>query len=210
MTTMLHEAIKAGISRALRGLAVGMPGRLEKYDSRSGRATVKPLIQEPDASGALQSMKPIAGVPVAMPGGASAALYLPPKVGDTGWLSFSHRSMELWLSRGGDAPPGDPRMMDLSDAVFFPGLQPFSAGSFAEQPDALVLRNTGGIKIKMRSGKIAIGNAQAELLDIIEQLLTRLETATTITAVGTYPLQPSVLGQITQIKILLAFIKGTL
>ncbi len=64
--------------------------------------------------------------------------------------------------------------------------------------------------MKMRGGKVAIGNSQAELLDIIEQMLTRLETATTITAVGTYPLQPAVLGQITQIKILLALIKGTL
>lgn len=208
--TMFHDAIKAGFAQALRGLAVGMPGRIESYDSKKGKATIKPLIQEPDTAGALKPLKPITGVPVYMPGGDSASLYLPVKKGDTGWLSFSHRSIEVWLTRGGDSPPGDPRIMDLSDAVFFPGLRPFSAGSFAEQADALVLKNSGGIKMKMRGGKVAIGNSQAELLDIIEQMLTRLETATTITAVGTYPLQPAVLGQITQIKFLLALIKGTL
>ncbi len=172
----LYDAIQACVVQALRGLYIGMPGRLEAYDHASGRGTVKPLIQEPDADGNLQSLKPIASVPVIMPGGGQAALYLPPKIGDTGWIAFSHRSMELWLDRGGDAPPGDPRIMDMTDAVFWPGLQPFSAGSLGEEEGAAVLRN-GEAKLKMKDGKVALGNNQAELLDIVDRLITAITTA---------------------------------
>lgn len=155
--TMLHEAIKAGVLAALRGLYIGMPGRLESYDPKTGKGVVKPLIMEPDHNGTDQSIQPVAGVPVVMPGGDDAALYIPPTIGGTGWISFSHRSMENWLDRGGDASPGDPRIMDLTDAVFWPGLRPFSEGSLAEEEDALVLRN-GDAKLKIRDGKLALGN----------------------------------------------------
>jgi hypothetical protein len=173
---LLHEAIRAAIVNALRGLYIGMPGQVESYDAASGKAAIKPLIQEPDASGTLQSLKPISGVPVVMPGGAAAALYLPVAVGDTGWISFSHRSIEVWLTRGGDAPPGDPRVMDMTDAVFWPGLRPFSAGSLAEEADAAVLRN-GAAKLKLRAGKVALGNDAGELLDLMDQFLSLFDVA---------------------------------
>lgn len=200
--TMLHEAIRAGVLEALRTLYVGMPGRLEKYDPATGKAEVKPLIQEPDHTGTMRALPPIAGVPVAMPGGGQAALYLPPKVGDTGWIAFSHRSIEEWLTRGGDVAPKDPRMMDMTDAVFFPGLQPFSEGSLAEEADAAVMRN-GGAKLKLRGGQIALGNAdlipspagvaltvppytgKVELFDIVDDLLGRLADPTLVTGGAT-------------------------
>lgn len=172
--TTLHEAIKAGVAAALRGLYIGMPGQLESYDAKTGRGVVKPLIQEPDPSGNMHPIKPIAGVPVVMPGGDDAALYIPPTIGGTGWISFSHRSMENWLDRGGDATPGDPRVMDLTDAVFWPGLRPFSDGSLAEEADALVLRN-GKAKLKIRGGKIALGNASLPVLPAVPPITGRLE-----------------------------------
>ncbi len=207
----LYEAIKMGIREALRGLYIGMPGRLEKYDSSTGRGQVKPLIQEPNHQGAMQALKPISGVPVVMPGGSTASLYLPPAVGDTGWLSFSHRSMENWLARGGDATPGDKRIMDMSDAVFWPGLRPFNAGSFAEEEDAAVLKN-GQAKLKLRGGKVALGNAQAELLDLMDQMLTKLQALTTTNAVVGSPSALSVvsIADLALIQSKLTLIRGSL
>lgn len=199
--TNLHDAIVAAVAAALRGLYVGMPGRLEAYEPATGKGKIKPLIQEPDHTGTMRSLKPISGVPVVMPGGSQAALYLPLQVGDTGWLSFSHRSMELWLARGGDAPPGDPRVMDMTDAVFWPGLRPFSAGSLAEEPDAAVLRN-GAAKLKLRGGKVALGNATSiplpsvppivgklELMNLLDYLLTQLANPSLV--VGTATINPA-------------------
>jgi hypothetical protein len=186
---MLHEAIRMGIEQALRGLYIGMPGSLEAYDEATGKATVKPLIMEPGPDGVPKSLPPIPAVPVVMPGGANAALDLPPKVGDTGWISFSHRSMEQWLARGGDVPAGDPRVMDLSDAVFWPGLQPFSEGTLGDGDGALMLRG-GAMRLKIKDDKIAIGNpdlpilpplptaipitGQLELVNLLLYLLDRL------------------------------------
>ncbi len=208
----LYDAIKAGVAEALRGLCIGMPGRLESYDSSTGRGEVKPLIQEPNHQGVLQAIKPIRGVPVVMMGGNTASLYLPPEVGDTGWLSFSHRSMENWLTRGGDAAPGDPRMMDMSDAVFWPGLRPFNAGSLAEEADAAFIKN-GRAKVKIRGNRIAIGNDVGELLDLVSQLMTELISQPTVLvniANGIGGLNPATVLSIGALKLKLDAIKGSL
>jgi len=205
----LHDAIKSGIQEAMRGLYIGMPGRLEAYDHATGKGQVKPLIQEPDQKGVLRSLKPISGVPVVMPGGNSASLYLPPEIGDTGWISFSHRSMENWLDRGGDATPGDPRIMDMSDAVFWPGLRPFSEGSLGEEEGAAIFKN-GSAKIKIKDGKIAIGANGTELLDILSQEIDLLLTAIIPTMLGPQQLSTVTSGQMLQLKTLLSTIKGSL
>lgn len=207
----LHDAIRAAILAHLRGVHTGLPGRLEKYDFKTGKAQVKPLIQEPDASGALRALPIISGVPVIMPGGDGAALYLPPTIGDTGWLAFSQRSMELWLDRGGDADPGDPRILDMTDAVFFLGLRPFNAGSLAEEEGAAVLRN-GTAKLKLMDGRVALGNKQAELLDLFDQLLTKIQTMTTTNAVVGSPsaVNPISIADFAAIQAKLALIKGSL
>lgn len=207
----LHDAIRAEVRAALRGLNVGLPGRLEKYDAATGRGQVKPLILEPDTAGVLKPLPVIPGVPVVFPGGNAAALYLPPEIGDTGWLSFSHRSMEIWLERGGDCDPGDPRVMDLTDAVFWPGLRPFTTGSLAEEADAAVLRN-GSAKLKLRGGKVALGNNQAELLDLMDQMLTKIQTIVTTPAVVSSPsaLSPTAIADFALIQVKLSLIRGTL
>jgi hypothetical protein len=205
----MYDAIKAGVQEALRGLYIGMPGRLEAYDHKTGKGQVKPLIQEPDQKGVLRSLKPISGVPVVMPGGSSASLYLPPAVGDTGWISFSHRSIENWLDKGGDASPGDPRIMDMSDAVFWPGLRPFSEGSLGEEEGAAIFKN-GLAKIKIKDGKIAIGSETAELLDLLSQQLDLLLTGIVPTMLGPQQLSTVTSGQMLQIKTLLTSIKGSI
>ena len=221
--SLLHEAIVAGVAQALRGLYVGMPGRLEDYDHKSGRGTVKPLIQEPDINGDLQSLKPIVGVPVIMLGGSKSALYLPPATGDTGWIAFSHRSIENWLDRGGDATPGDPRVMDMTDAVFWPGLQSFSDGSLGEEEGAAVLRNAGA-KLKMKDGKIALGNAdlpllpmvppasgQLELLNLFDYLLDQLkQTTIVLPGAGAAAINPLFTASVTALQQNIKQLKGTL
>jgi len=57
---------------------------------------------------------------------SGADLVTPVAVGDTGLLVFCDGSLDVWLSKGGLVDPLDDRHHALSDAVFIPGLRPFS------------------------------------------------------------------------------------
>lgn len=71
------------------------------------------------------------------------------------------------------------------------------------------LNANGDIKLNAgTSGKIAIGNSSAELLDVCNQLLTALETTVVATSLGPQPL--SSVATITALKTLLGLIKGSL
>ncbi len=216
---MFDDMVKAGIKKYIRGLWVGMPGSLESYDHATRKGTVKPLIQEPNQAGTLLPLKPIVNVPVHMPGGQRAGLHLPPAVGDTGWISFSHRSMEIWLDRGGDAPPGDPRIMDMTDAVFWPGLYPFSEANGHEE-GAVVLRNQDAA-LQIKDGKVALGNdklpilpcvppmaGQLELLNILDYLLTQLANPSLVT--GSAVINPAFTLSVQGLQANLQSLKGSL
>jgi hypothetical protein len=57
---------------------------------------------------------------------SGADLVVPVAVGDTGLLVFADDSLDVWLSKGGLVDPLDDRHHALSDAIFIPGLRPFS------------------------------------------------------------------------------------
>lgn len=57
---------------------------------------------------------------------SGADLVVPVAVGTTGLLVFCDDSLDVWLSKGGLVDPLDDRHHALSDAVFIPGLRPFS------------------------------------------------------------------------------------
>lgn len=159
--TPLHAAIVGVFRDMLQDVYTALPGAIESYDAVKGRAKVKPQIQEvQDSTGKYKPLPVVPGVPVIFPGGAAASLTMPLAKGDTGLLIFTKHALEVWLSRGGDVAPGDPRLFDLTDAVFLPGLRPFSQGSPAEGATALTLKN-GDAKVKLDGGKIAIGNPTA-------------------------------------------------
>jgi hypothetical protein len=74
----------------------------------------------PGNTGTLVWSAPLPSVP------AFTDLVLPVSVGDTGLLVFADGSLDVWLARGGVVDPLDDRHHALSDAVFIPGLRPFS------------------------------------------------------------------------------------
>lgn len=219
--SVLHEAIKRGVEAALRGLCVGMPGELVAYDFQTRKGEVKPLIQEKDAQGVFRALKPIRGVPVHQAGGKASGSYFPPEPGDTGWISFSHRSLDLWLERGGDQPTEDDRVMDMSDAVFFPGLRPFSelAGP-TERSTAAVVRN-GSARLVLEGGKLAVGNTDAialptppgytgpiELMAFLDFLVESLTDVSLVT--GSATINPAFTAKMLALLANLQQLKGSL
>lgn len=223
--TPLHTAIVKAIADRLQDIYTAMPGALEAYDWQTGKARVKPQIQEiQDSNGKYKPLPVIAGVPVVFPGGAAASLTMPLAAGDTGLLIFTKHAMEVWLARGGDVAPGDPRQFDLTDAVFVPGLRPFSSVSPAESANALTLKN-GAAKIKIEGGKVAIGNPTAvpvpiaptafpaftgpvEVLAILEALIDQLSVSALVT--GSAVINPVFTANMLLLKQNIAQLRGDL
>ena len=221
--TPLYVAIANVFRDMLQDVYTALPGAIEASAAAKGLARVKPQIQEvQDSTGKYKPLPVIPGVPVHFFGGSAASLTMPLAKGDTGLLIFTKHALEVWLSRGGDVAPGDPRLFDLTDAVFLPGLNPFSKGTPAEGA-ALTLKN-GAAKVKLEGGKVAIGNpslpiipvplaappltGKVELLNLFDALLAQL--ATVFVAGTPAVISPGFTAAIQEIKTNLAQIKGDL
>lgn len=205
----LAQAIRANILFELSKVNTCLPGSVEKYDSARRRAHIKPQLQKRLPGGKTQSLPVIPGVPVQFLLSTSrGGLRFDLARGDTGLILFAQRSIDEWLAKGGDSDPKDVRRFALSDAIFIPGVQPFT-GNDSAAAGALVI-DYDGAQIKFKDGKIAIGGPGAELLDLLDQVVTKLMSTVVQTAVGTYPLSTAVSGELLIIKQFLALIKGSL
>ena len=198
----LNHVISAAIDNKLSSIHTALPAKVESFESSTRKASVKPLIKRKLVNGQAISLPVIVNVPVMFPSTKDVGITFPVKKGDTGILLFCERSLERWLSEGGEVEPGYVRKFDLSDAIFIPGLFSFKDAEPVED-GILIKSKTGKIKIDS-SGKIAIGSQAAELLDLFSQCLTALSTAT---AAG-FPLSNAT--TYTQLNQLLQQIKGTL
>ncbi len=121
----LFNLVKERIGHELR---VGLPAVVESYDAATQLADVKPQIhgvtENEDGTHTQRPLGVITNVPVVMPGAGGLRITFPVVKGDIVWLSFGDRSLDAWLSGGGDTAPVDLRTHDISDAVAFPGLHP--------------------------------------------------------------------------------------
>ncbi len=136
----LTAVVLGAISRAMSGIRVALPGRVESYDPTTQRASVKPLIQDGyyDEAGERQTdpLPIVTDVPVAFQGSGTAFQSFPVSVGDTVLLVFCSSSIDKWLVQGGEVDPEDDRRHHLSDAVAIPG---FRSGPFVTDPAAWVI-----------------------------------------------------------------------
>lgn len=203
------QVIQAHIRAELGKVNTCLPAAVDSYDPATRRAHVTPQILVPLPDGTTQKLPRIPGVPVQfLLSSSRGGLRFDLQPGDTGLVIFSQRSMDAWLAQGGLVDPQDIRRFALSDAVFLPGLVPFT-GNDNSAAGALIL-DYEGASLKLSGGKVAFGVPGAELLDLLDQILAKLIATTVPTAVGTYPLSTVLSGEIAAIKALLATIKGSL
>lgn len=159
----LIDAINKGIESALNIIHTAVPGRIEKYDSGSQKAEVKPLIKRSYTDGTSLSLPVIPNVPVIMPRTATFSLTFPVAAGDLVLLIFCERSLDRWLSNGGEVEPGDDKKHDLSDAIAIPGLYPFTETSPGNGEDVEIKFKDQGIIIKS-NGDIEVGSSSLKKL----------------------------------------------
>lgn len=214
----MTDAIRQSILYNLNNVHVALPGSIVTYDYTVQKASIQPLLNKVWADGTSTPMPVLENVPVIFPRAGGASLTFPVVQGDTCLLLFIERSMDLWLSTGGQVSPDDPRKFDLSDAVAIMGLIPFSESSEAiNNDDVLLTYQNSSITIKKSgdvvintSSKVAIGNSTTEVLDVLSQLLADLQGSTVMGPAFNGPLNAAFIAQMLALQTKIDAIKGTI
>lgn len=153
----LTEAIESVFDRMVLNIHTCLPGRIEKYDYKTQKAEVKPLIKQDYNDNIPESWPVIVNVPVIFPRSANFILHFPLTKNDYALILFSEKAMEKWLSLGAETESGDNRRFDISDAIAIPGLFPFGVNSLADNNSDVVMQYKGaGVRIK-NNGDVEVG-----------------------------------------------------
>jgi hypothetical protein len=197
-TPTFHETVLALVDESLGQVCTGMPARVESYDPTTQRCSVQPLVQRvyDDASGnrVAERHPVVSDVPVCFPGAGSWRLTFPIASGDTVWLMFSQASLDLWLQRGGEVDPEDPRRHHLSDAVAYPGLRPFSHALGDASPSSMVLGN-GTVQVEITDTEVQAGGTDAlALAGDLAALYNAIAGAAVVAGDGGAAFKAAVLG----------------
>lgn len=127
MRQRFTDVIKHVFDSKMLQVHTAIPGKIERYDPTTKKASVKPLIKMRVNNESL-NYPVIDNVPVIFPGTSNAIIVFPLAKGDNCLIIFSEQSMENYLSSRGtsDVEPGDKRRYSLTDAICIPGLNTFT------------------------------------------------------------------------------------
>lgn len=192
------EILRRAIQTHLQEIHTAMPASIVSH--AKGKATVQPLLNRRWADGDVTPLPIIPSVPIQWPRTAAGSLVFKIKKGDTGLIICSERALDEWLMAGSQVTPKQARTHSLSDAIFIPGLVPYSkntggevdvklssSGAALELDGSNARLNGGSARLNLVGGKVALGAGGTEVLDVLGQLLTLLGASLT-TAPGS-PIQ---------------------
>uniref|UniRef100_UPI00268CD517 Gp138 family membrane-puncturing spike protein n=1 Tax=Piscirickettsia salmonis TaxID=1238 RepID=UPI00268CD517 len=127
MTNTLEQVLHAALESRLCDVHTSIPGRIASYDATTQKANIQPVIKKKLRDGRSFSMPVITDIPVMFPSAGGGLLSFPAKQGDTGLLFFCERSIDQWMTGNNDeAEPLGNHKHNYTDAVFIPGLYPYS------------------------------------------------------------------------------------
>lgn len=201
-TPSLTELLRLALNEGLANFNTAMPGTVEKFDSVTGLADIRPGFKRLYRDDATPRDMPVIGsVPVIFPGTEKAFIKFPIKKGDTVLLVFAQRSIDQWLEKGGQVDPLFDGRFQLADAVAIPGLMPNTTPRKDAGSAFVEFTDDGKLKAQGASGE--------ELLDLVDQLIGILVSLTVVDPVsGALPLTPSVIVALNLVKTKLGTIKG--
>ena len=185
--------------RAMRGMAmemrVSMPAEVTRYDHKKQLVDVQPYFKRRYKDGKVEDAPVIYNVPVGFLRANGAWISVPLEKGDSVWLIFADRSLEKWLSSGESGDPQDTRIHDMSDAIAYPGVYPFSDPAPINNPKDLIIRNAdkeGKNFVEFRVKKnnhLQILNKSDELLKVLDDLVKTIRAAVVYTSTGVQKLK---------------------
>lgn len=145
------EADRVSFDRNALGLRTATPGMVVAVSADGTTVDVQPAISMTQRlESTVEVRLPIVrGVPLAVLGSKAQGLFVcvPVSVGDEGTLVVCDRALDNWQHGGGVSVPPDmasPRHHDITDSVFFPGLQRLADSIPGFPTDAVEVRNLAG------------------------------------------------------------------
>lgn len=199
-----------------KDIQLGCIAKIKKFDKAKMRADVQPLLKSTNDLGDEVDYPVLADIPVLYYYGCG--FYIRPvyELDDLVWLGFSTFDIDQSLSGYARAESG--KMFSLENACVISGLSKNNLNAplaFNQESGLIIGHKDGNAVIKLDSGqvtidlgttgKVAIGNQTAELLD---QISTALNAIATSNCVNGAPLSNS--AQIAAAKLLIDNIKGSL
>lgn len=195
VSATLGDVLKTSADAANANLRVAMPATVVKYNKDKQLVDVQPEFKRKYSDGAETKMPILYSVPVAFPRSGSAFIALPIKKGDHVMLIMMDRSIDIWKTSGGEMLPGDSRNHDLSDAVAYPGMYPFSkAVKLANSDDIIIGNSSSGGKLEIRikpNNHIQIFNNGQELIKVLNDFVSVVREAVVYTSTGAQKLRHS-------------------
>lgn len=148
MIEQFNDVVRNIVVNYMSNINTCLPATIETYDPATKKASVKPLLKR-TLNGQEIDTPVIENVPVIFPCTATAVVSLPINTGDGCLIVFSQRSIDDWLSKGGNIAPTDPRLFDLSDAIAIPGLFNFKdSGRTITGENVEIYNDNGKVEIQ--------------------------------------------------------------
>jgi len=162
-TPELHERLVRAL--LAEGVHTMIPASVHRYDADKQECDAQPLVHDfhRNREGALvaERMPLVTHAPVVMLTAGGFTFTVPIVAGTTGFLLFSERSLDRWLS-GDGAQSVDPELyhrFGVSDAIFVPGLLSFGGPMAVAPPtDHATAGAISGPRIHFRTNLICIGD----------------------------------------------------
>ncbi|VUS78624.1 Gp138 family membrane-puncturing spike protein [Klebsiella grimontii] len=136
-------------------MMIGMPGKVIIYDPDIQRAVVECGIQRHEGGGEFETLPGINHVPVQFAGSAKWSVFHELPEGTEGFIHFSQRAVDYWLSQGGPVKPFDARMFDANDAFFAPGYRSRATCISGLPTEGIGMSNaSGSVRLHLSDGGI--------------------------------------------------------
>ncbi len=136
-------------------MMIGMPGKVISYNPDIQRAVVECGIQRHEGGGEFETLPGINHVPVQFAGSAKWSVFHELPQGTEGYIHFSQRAVDYWLSQGGPVKPFDARMFDANDAFFAPGYRSRATCISGLPTEGIGMSNaSGSVRLHLSDGGI--------------------------------------------------------
>ena len=183
LTDLILTAIRANQVE----LNTCMPGLVEKYNSETQKAIVKLSFKRMTSTGDFITRASVEDVPIVFPRIGGKGVVFPIAKGDPVMVIFSQRSLDTWLSEGGEIDLSDTRLHNINDAIAVPGLDhvPIDPKPVADatelRGDKILIGNTSTSDEPMVLGN-ELNTNLSDLVSAIEDLIALITTGQTIGA----------------------------
>ena len=162
----MDRVIVEAIQTALFDLHTGLPGRVVAV--HEALVDVQPLLQrtvlDVNDQELTHDLPILVNVPIQYPAWGTWSVTAQLVVGDTVFLAFCERSLDIWLDAPEDVTldPLDARKHDLSDAVAIPSLRRKGRPLPLHQTDLWIGNADGSVRIALcQDGTVRLGSAAA-------------------------------------------------